>query len=150
MFRKKEDIEILKSNIFVNLATTTKEEAIRFCGNKLVEAGYVDEEYIESMLNRERMLNTYIDYGIAIPHGDRESQELILKSGLIVAQYKNGINFGDDKTAEVLIATAGKGNNHLRILSGIATISKDPSLIDKLITTNDPQDILNVLDEFIK
>ncbi|MDO4779193.1 MAG: PTS sugar transporter subunit IIA [Tissierellia bacterium] len=150
MFGKKEDIEILKSNIFVNLATTTKEEAIRFCGNKLVEAGYVDEEYIESMLNRERMLNTYIDYGIAIPHGDRESQELILKSGLIVAQYKNGINFGDDKTAEVLIATAGKGNNHLRILSGIATISKDPSLIDKLITTNDPQDILNVLDEFIK
>lgn len=143
-------IAIEKENIFLNLKSTTKEEAIREAGNKLIEAGYVSDGYIESMLYREEILSTYINYGIAIPHGDRESQGLIIQSGVVVLQYKDGVDFGNGKKAELLIASAGKGNNNLKILSGIATLAKDPTIVDKLITTNDVDDIYNELTKYIK
>lgn len=143
-------ILIEKENIFLNLNSTTKEEAIRLAGNKLIEAGYVADGYVESMLYRENLLSTYMGYGIAIPHGDRESQQLIIESGVVVLQFKQGIDFGDGNTAEILIASAGKGNNHLKILSGIATLFKDPEKVDLFVTANNEDVIYNELIKYIK
>ncbi|MFS1142823.1 PTS sugar transporter subunit IIA, partial [Enterococcus hirae] len=39
--------------IELNRSFKTKEEAIRYCGQKLVEAGCVDEEYIDAMVERD-------------------------------------------------------------------------------------------------
>lgn len=144
------NILLEKENIFLGLTSTTKEEAIKLAGNKLIEAGYVADGYVESMLHRENILSTYMNYGVAIPHGDRESQQLIIKSGVVVLQYKDGIDFGDGNVAEILIASAGKGNNHLKILAGIASVAKDAEIVDKFITTNDVDVIYNELKKYIK
>lgn len=148
MFKKSEEIIFTSSNIFVNMVSTSKEEAIKLAGQKLIEAGFVKEEYIESMLNRESMLNTYMNNGIAIPHGDRESQDLIIKSGFVILQFKNAINFGEDKSAHILIATAGKGNTHLKILAGIAYFAKDLSIVDKIVTSNSETEIYALLSQY--
>ncbi|RXW83308.1 hypothetical protein CYQ64_05610 [Enterococcus faecium] len=42
--------------IELNRSFKTKEEAIRYCGQMLVEAGCVDEEYIDAMVDRDKML----------------------------------------------------------------------------------------------
>ncbi|MFM1538839.1 PTS sugar transporter subunit IIA [Helcococcus bovis] len=144
------NIAIEKENIFLNLQSTTKEEAIRLAGNKLLEAGYVADGYVESMLHREELLTTYMDYGVAIPHGDRESQQLIIQSGIVFLQFKDGIDFGNGNKAEILIASAGKGNNHLRILSGLATLLKKPEIVDLFVSTNDEEVIYNELVKYIK
>ncbi|MFM1524980.1 MULTISPECIES: PTS sugar transporter subunit IIA [Helcococcus] len=144
------NIAIEKENIFLNLKSTTKEEAIRLAGNKLLEAGYVADGYVESMLHREELLTTYMDYGVAIPHGDRESQQLIIQSGIVFLQFKDGIDFGNGNKAEILIASAGKGNNHLRILSGLATLLKKPEIVDLFVSTNDEEVIYNELVKYIK
>lgn len=144
------NIAIEKENIFLNLKATTKEEAIRLAGNKLLEAGYVADGYVESMLHREELLTTYMDYGVAIPHGDRESQQLIIQSGIVFLQFKDGIDFGNGNKAELLIASAGKGNNHLRILSGLATLLKKPEIVDLFVSTNDEEVIYNGLVKYIK
>lgn len=144
------NIAIEKENIFLNLQSTTKEEAIRLAGNKLLEAGYVADGYVESMLHREELLTTYMDYGVAIPHGDRESQQLIIQSGIVFLQFKDGIDFGNGNKAELLIASAGKGNNHLRILSGLAKLLKKPEIVDLFISTNDKEIVYNELIKYIK
>ncbi|MFM1542155.1 PTS sugar transporter subunit IIA [Helcococcus ovis] len=144
------NIAIEKENIFLNLQSTTKEEAIRLAGNKLLEAGYVADGYVESMLHREELLTTYMDYGVAIPHGDRESQQLIIQSGIVFLQFKDGIDFGNGNKAELLIASAGKGNNHLRILSGLAKLLKKTEIVDLFISTNDKEIVYNELIKYIK
>ncbi|MFM1515589.1 PTS sugar transporter subunit IIA [Helcococcus ovis] len=144
------NIAIEKENIFLNLQSTTKEEAIRLAGNKLLEAGYVADGYVESMLHREELLTTYMDYGVAIPHGDRESQQLIIQSGIVFLQFKDGIDFGNGNKAELLIASAGKGNNHLRILSGLAKLLKKPEIVDLFISTNDKEIVYKELIKYIK
>ncbi len=55
--------------IRTGLAPVGKEEAIRAAGALLAACGYVDGEYAEAMVARERVATTYLGMGIAIPHG---------------------------------------------------------------------------------
>ena len=43
-------MEFDKKLIRLNQTFTTKEEAIRFCGRQLVDAGHVNEAYIDAMI----------------------------------------------------------------------------------------------------
>ena len=115
---------LLKENVKVGLATVSREDAITTAGNMLVASGYVDEGYVQGMLNRERDLSTYIGKGIAIPHGENAVKDTIKKTGIVVCQYPAGVKFGDE-TAHLVIGIAGVGNDHLAILANIATMVGD-------------------------
>ncbi len=66
-----------KEMIELNQQFANKEEAIRYCGKKLVEAGYVDPEYVNAMIERDAMLSVYMGNFIAIPHGTDEAKNLV-------------------------------------------------------------------------
>lgn len=109
-----------KSNIRLGLPARERYEAIRLAGRMLYEDGYVTEAYIEAMVRREQDLSTYIGKGVAIPHGVGCAKGEILKSGLVVLQFPDGIDF-DDEVAYLLIGIAAVGNEHLDLLTNIAT-----------------------------
>ena len=67
------ETSILKSdNIILGLKSESKEEAIERAGKMLVKEGYVNNNYIAAMQEREKIVSTYIGMGIAIPQ-DRKS-----------------------------------------------------------------------------
>lgn len=139
-----------KENVFLNQQFLSKEEAIKFAGKKLQEAGYVTEEYTESMLNREEILTTYIDNEIALPHGDRDSSKYTLKTGVVFIQAKIGVDFGNDDVAKLIFASAGIGNDHLKILSSVAKLSKDLESINELKKTDDAEIAYDLIQKYIK
>ncbi|MGY3776765.1 PTS sugar transporter subunit IIA [Helcococcus sueciensis] len=139
-----------KENVFLNQQFLSKEEAIKFAGKKLQEAGYVTEEYTESMLNREEILTTYIDNEIALPHGDRDSSKYTLKTGVVFIQAKIGVDFGNDDVAKLIFASAGIGNDHLKILSSVAKLSKDLESINELKKTDDSEIAYDLIQKYIK
>ena len=57
-----------EGNILLGLESESKEEAIIRAGELLFNNGYTKYEYIDSMLERENIISTYIGLGIAIPH----------------------------------------------------------------------------------
>lgn len=109
----------------------------------MVKGGYVKEGYIDAMHEREKVVTTYIGMGVAIPHGTGEAKKQIEKSGVVVLQYPNGVKFGDE-LAYLVIGIAGAGDEHLEILSNIATSLENPDLVEKLNSTKNKQDILSV------
>ncbi|WP_165005300.1 MULTISPECIES: PTS sugar transporter subunit IIA [unclassified Enterococcus] len=114
--------------IELNQSFTTKEEAIRYCGKKLVEAGCVDEAYIDAMVERDAMLSVYMGNFIAIPHGTDEAKKYVKKSCICVVQVPDGVNFGteeDEKIATVLFGIAGVGEDHLQLVQQIALYCSD-------------------------
>jgi mannitol/fructose-specific phosphotransferase system IIA component len=135
---QEENKVLLKQNIRLNLATVDKYEAIKMAGRILVESGCVGESYIEAMIQRENDLTTYIGNGVAIPHGVGRAKEFIKKSGLVVLQFPQGVDFDDEK-AYLVIGIAGVGDEHLDILSNIATVigDDDQEKLLKLKTTKD-------------
>lgn len=134
---------LTKSNIVLGLPSESKEEAITRAGKLLVEGGYVKEAYVDAMHEREKVVTTYIGMGVAIPHGIGEAKKEIEKSGVVVLQYPNGVKFGDE-LAYLVIGIAGAGDEHLEILSNIATSLEDPDLVDRLNNTQNKEEILSV------
>lgn len=132
-----------EKSILLNLENESKEEAIIRAGNLLFNNGYVGYEYINSMLEREKRISTYIGYGVAMPHGTEFGKEQVKKAGIVVLQYPEGVNFGGQK-AYLLIAIAAKGEEHLEILSNIAQALGDVEAIENLKTTKNSQDVLKV------
>jgi len=127
-----------KENIKVHLKATDKFEAIRLAGRLLVQGGYVNEEYIEAMVEREKELTTYIGQGIAIPHGVGAAKKNIIKSGMVVLQYPEGISFNGE-LAYILVGIAGVGDEHLGILSNLAMVIEDANeeMLAKLRNTEE-------------
>lgn len=142
----KETSILNKNNIVLGLESVSKEEAIKRVGEILAKEGYVKEEYIQAMLEREEIVSTYIGMGVAIPHGVGEAKKEVKKSGIAVLQYPNGIKFGDE-VAYLVVGIAGVGDEHLTILSNIAMSLEDEGLVEKLRNTYDVNDILKVFNK---
>jgi len=129
--------EILKKkNIKLGLDSVEKTEAIKMAGKMLVESGYVEEDYIEAMLDREKEMSTYIGQGVAIPHGVGSAKKKIKKTGISILQFPEGVDFEGD-TAYLVIAIAGVGNEHLKILANLSELIEEDSTAEQLRKTDD-------------
>ena len=143
--RLKKGPEVLQiKNILTGLPSESKEEAILRAGHLLEAAGYVDPGYAESMLEREKIVTTYIGMGLAIPHGTSETKALVRNSGIVVLQYPDGVDFGEEK-ARLVIGIAGVGDAHLDILAKISSSLDDEEVLERLSVTSDPEEIFKVL-----
>jgi phosphocarrier protein FPr len=139
------ETEVLSETaIVVGAAASDKEEAIQRVGNLLVEHGYVTPDYVDAMRDREAIISTYLGNGIALPHGTSEAQATILRTGIAVAQYPSGVPWGDER-ARLVIGLAATSDEHIAILSRLATILDDPALCDRLASSDDPREIHRVL-----
>ncbi len=134
-----------QENVKIGLPSVSREEAITAAGKMLVASGYVDEGYVQGMLNREHDLSTYIGKGIAIPHGENAVKDTIKKTGIVVCQYPDGVKFGDE-TAYLVIGIAGVGNDHLAILANIATMVGDytDEQLEQLFKTKSADELYHV------
>lgn len=130
----KADKILKKENILLGLSSVDKNEAIVKAGKLLAKEGYVDEEYIDAMLEREEKLTTYIGNGVAIPHGVGDAVKYIKKSGIVFFQYPEGVDFNGEK-AYLVIGIAGIENQHIEILSNIAVCVGDEEEAAKLAQT---------------
>jgi len=110
----------------------------------LVDAGCVDEGYIDAMVERDKEVSVYLDNGIAIPHGTNASKKFVKKTGVVALQYPDGIDFDGNK-AYALFGIAGKGDEHLEVLAKIAGALDDKAAADKLRTSKSVDDFLKVL-----
>lgn len=135
---------LIKESIKLNQPSVTKEEAIRAAGELLVERGSVDPSYVEAMLEREKIVTTYMGMGIAIPHGTSEAKGAVKRTAITMLQYPEGVDFGDEK-AQLVFGIAGIGDEHLDLLGKIAGTLDDPEVLEKMKTTDDVDWILETL-----
>lgn len=111
-------------------------EAIEFVGRRLVERGSVDDEYVEAMKKREEVVSTYLGNGVALPHGVLESKQAVRRTAIVVAQYPEGVEWGEG-TAHLVVGLAANGDEHVTVLSQLAEVLQDTELCERLWRTDD-------------
>ncbi len=121
-----------KKNIILNCKPVSPEEAIKAVGKRMVESGYVEEAYIQGMLDREASFSVAIGSHVAIPHGTEESRRAIKKTGLIVMTYPEGIQWGDE-LVRLVVGIASTGEDHLGILGKIVEVAETEEDTDALV-----------------
>lgn len=130
---KAKSVEILlKKNIIANCKGKSKEEVIAQIGQLLYESGYVNTDYAEAMLKREKVFSTNIGNGIALPHGIEEVKDSIKKSGIAIMLFPEGTWWGEEEV-NIVIGVAGIGDEHLEILGNIANKLSTPESVKALL-----------------
>lgn len=138
---------LVKEGILLNVASESKDKAIERAGKLLIDGGYVKDNYIEGMKAREKEVTTYMGNGVAIPHGMNEYKKEILETGIVITQYPEGVDFGEGNTAYIVIGIAGKGDEHMEILSKIALTIQYEENVERLRNAKTPEEIMEIIEE---
>jgi phosphocarrier protein FPr len=116
----------------------SKEEAIRLVAGALTQAGNVTAGYIDGMLAREQQTSTWLGNGIAIPHGTTATRDQVLKTGVQVYQFPDGVSWGEGQTVYVALGIAASSDEHLGLLRQLTHVLSDESVAERLKSTTDP------------
>jgi PTS system mannitol-specific IIA component len=139
--------EILpEGNVRLASRAASRDDAIREAGAILVEVGAVDQAYVDSMLDREASVSTYMGNFLAIPHGTNEAKDHIRRSALSVIRYDDPVDWGGEE-ARFVVGIAGIENEHLEILSKIAIIFSDEDEVEKLLALGSADEHYSALSE---
>lgn len=106
-------------------------EAIDEVGALLVAAGAVEQGYVAAMHERERTVSTFMGNGLAIPHGTNAAKAAIVRSAIAVVRYPEAIDW-NGHPVEFVVGIAGAGDDHLAVLSRIATVFADTDQVRRL------------------
>lgn len=128
--------EILTAGqVRVHTTGATRDQAMREAADILEAAGAVTPSYFAAMQQREAAVSTYMGNELAIPHGTNDAKDAIVASALSVVRYDGGVDW-DGEPVTFVIGIAGRGDEHLEILSRIAMIFADEAEVAKLKTAS--------------
>lgn len=128
--------------VAIGKTATDKADAIAQAVDLLTAAGKIDPRYGDSMLGREKVANTFLGNGIAIPHGLPKDRDLILDTAIAVVQLPGGVEWGPGEVARLVVAIAAKSDEHLKVLTNLTDVLGDEAEADRLATTTNPADIV--------
>ncbi|WP_028612782.1 PTS sugar transporter subunit IIA [Paenibacillus harenae] len=138
---------LAKEKIRLNVQVKDKYEAIRMAGQLLVEAGHAPAEYIGKMIEREDALSTYIGGGLAMPHGTNDSKALIRSTGLAILIVPDGVDFGGDEPAQLIIGLAAVGDDHLNILTNVAMLVSEEEDMQRILNAASEEELISIFEE---
>lgn len=136
----------IQVEVRLGAAPHNREDAVRAAGALLAQAGHVLPAYVDSLLQREKLANTFLGQGVVIPHGLIEDRHLVQSTGLAVLQVPAGVRWGDDaKQAHLVVAIAAASDEHIDVLRRLTRLMRNEALMQRLVTTHDAQDIVRAL-----
>ncbi|MCT9002762.1 PTS sugar transporter subunit IIA [Microbacterium memoriense] len=128
----------------IHSGSVTREDAMREAADILESAGAVTSAYFDAMQQREVTVSTYMGNELAIPHGTNETKDSILDSALSFVRYDGGVDWGGEPVTFV-VGIAGKGDEHLEILSQIALIFSEDDEVARLKEATTPEELFALL-----
>ena len=135
-----------EKNIALNCQAKDKKDAIHIISEGLIKNGNVTSEFEQKMLNREGQTSTYLGNGIAIPHGTLDARNLIKNTGVFIAQFPEGVDWGSGEKAYVVIGIAATSDKHLALLKRLTHVLGNEAQTKRLATTTQLNDFFNLLD----
>ncbi|WP_070966463.1 fused PTS fructose transporter subunit IIA/HPr protein [Vibrio sonorensis] len=138
-------LKVSPSDIAMNQHFEDKVAAIKQLGIGLKKKSYTKSGYEQGMLEREAQHSTYLGSGIAIPHGTQNSKDSVITTGVTVAHYPSGVDWGDGETVYCAIAIAAKSDEHLDILKQLTRVLSEDGIEERLKNAQSSTEITAIL-----
>lgn len=139
------NIHLLKEGIKLNQEADNSYQVIQQTGELLRDLGFCTDEYIESMHQHEKESSTYLGMGVVIAHGVDKNKDNVLRSGIVLIQYPDGIDFNGE-TAYLSFGVAGIGTDYIELLAKISDKLQHKEIVEQLIDTNSVNFVLDLFD----
>ncbi|MCO6406053.1 MAG: PTS IIA-like nitrogen regulatory protein PtsN [Aurantimonas endophytica] len=136
------DFEMLiePAAILPGLRANSKKQVLQELAEKAAElTGRPEREIFETILQREKLGSTGVGNGIAIPHGKLEGLDHIVG---VFARLSRPVEFDalDDQPVDLvflLLAPEGSGADHLKALSKVARLLRNPETVGQIRASRD-------------
>ena len=137
---------LVKESILTGQVFSSKKEATIVAGEILFENGYIEREYIESMLEKleTQSFATYIGNGVAIPHGMAEGSKHVKHTGISVIQVPDGVLWNEEM-AYVIVGIAANSDDHMGVLAALADAIEEEDDAKELWKESSVDNIYNLL-----
>lgn len=144
--------DILTSiRVKVPLEAATKDEVLRELVDVLVREGAVvePEEALRVVRQREQVLSTGIGHGVALPHGKTDAvPELVIAAGVTRDPLEfDALDAEPVRLLFLLLGPEAAAGAHIKALSRISRLVRQPELRERLLSAADPDAFLEVLRE---
>lgn len=145
--------EVLNEDLInLDMKANTKKEAIEELTDDLYREGHISNkaDFIRDVYLREREGQTGLGNHISIPHGKSDAVKV---TSIAFGRTKNDLIWEspDGEPVHVIILFAvrnvDKTTVHLKLLSQVAMALADNETLDKLLETNDKQEIIQLLSQ---
>ncbi|MBB4005285.1 PTS system nitrogen regulatory IIA component [Aurantimonas endophytica] len=126
--------------ILPGLRANSKKQVLQELAEKAAElTGRPEREIFETILQREKLGSTGVGNGIAIPHGKLEGLDHIVG---VFARLSRPVEFDalDDQPVDLvflLLAPEGSGADHLKALSKVARLLRNPETVGQIRASRD-------------
>ena len=136
--------ELLQDKILLQQQVSSVDDCIRFLVEQSDEENQMENDFLESVLARERMGSTSVYTGIALPHANPKS---VKKSQLLMMTLQKPIQWGKNLVKVVMLIAIADGEEKLYKDTLIQLYSKidNPDYIDRLWLSQTQEDFLKEL-----
>lgn len=137
--------KLLENNIQILPQVDSWEEAIKIASHPLLEKGYIEPRYIDTMISKVNELGFYIvlSEDVAMPHSRPEDG--VLKMGMSLLKLNTPAKFGNNNV-QILITLAAKDNeSHIDALTNLVELLNDDEKIEKIKLAKTTQEILEII-----
>ncbi len=136
--------------VHLDLPARTKSAALRALVRGAVQTGlvYDAEALLDAVLEREELLSTAVQKGIALPHPRRPDPYLAEESLIVFGRTPAGIPFGapDGRLTDLFFLLVSCDDRiHLRILARLTRMLDSPEFRDQLRFAEDPDEVLEAV-----
>lgn len=131
---------VTQKSIMPSVKVASKKQLLQVLSEKAAEiTGLSERDIFDTIMQREKLGSTGVGNGIAIPHGKLKNVGSITG---IFARLETPVDFEalDDEPVDLvfmLLAPETAGADHLKALSRIARILREPDMVSKLRQTKD-------------
>lgn len=138
-----------EENVILNLKGFNKESIINELTDSLYAAHVITDVDVfkKDIYKREEEGITAIGKGIAIPHGRSDS---VIKTSIAIGRTEEPVKWGDgcEELVQIVIMFAVRNTDmsqHIALLSKVATLLCDDSIVNELLASNDVATIISTL-----
>lgn len=148
-FKKEEKrlIDFISVNkVKVINATIGWKDAIRTCGEILINSGDIKETYIEEIINIAETFGVHfvLENRVALPHGEVKTN--IINSSISVLLVKEAVEFPNNRKVQIIFFISAKTTkDHVKSIEDIMRISKNVKFINDMKNTDNDYELYDVL-----
>lgn len=133
--------------IEVEVDIKNKTEAFNKIFELLKKENAVKEQYLNSMIERDKKASVAIGNYVAIAHGTVESKDLIVKDSIVMLVLKNPIQW-DGNEVKVVLGLALSGDQTMDVIGDIGVAFADDEEVKNFFYSKQtPESVMNWLEQ---
>lgn len=150
------DLVLNEHLVFRDLKVKNQEEVLDCLSTKLLELGFVKNEYVEAIKQREKEYPTGLpstDPVVAIPHAN---YEMVKQTTLAIATLREPVLFENMENHQeklpvqiVIMMAIGEPHGQIEMLQKIVGIIQNQDLRKKMIKASNDKELLTLLEQAI-